>query len=309
MNQKRGYSGNRILIISFALTFLILSLATLFLIYQPSHQTIQHLPSTYDFKRADWMKFVSSDPEKVTMMNFTQIFQETGNYSFFPSNELLMISNITTQITVLNSDFSATILFQNPNPNSEDIVLNIIKLKQDTYSAFAGELGKSETKITYGAHIIFRVTRFTASSPAYVSGYVAFEGGYLLYADGDNGLDLVKKALDSEVGTNQFTEKLDVKASFYLLLSGKNDELGFSYSTLPYAVGDVVATSTSVRYEGNYTITRNVYAFNDTNTALNDLENIKQANLNASDLQIVDNYIVTTAKYESNLIFRELRSL
>jgi len=309
MDKKRGHSGNRILIISFALTFLILSLATLFFIYLPSHQTIQHLPSTYDFKIPDWMKFVSSNPEKVTMMNFTQIFQKTGNYSLFSSNKLLMISNITTQITVLNSEFSATILFQNPNPNSEDLALNIIKPNQDTYSAFKNELEKSQTKNAYGTHIIFQVNRVTASSPAYVSGYTTLDGGYLLYADGDKGLDLLKKALDTELETNQFTGRPDVKASFYLLLSGKNDELGFSYSTLPYAVSDVVATSTSIRYEDNSVITRYVFTFSNADTASKNLDNIKQANLNATDIQIIDNYIATTAKYENNLIFRELRSL
>ncbi len=309
MGKKRSQVGNRIFIISFALTIAILSLATFLLIYLPSHQTIQHLPSTYDFKRPDWMKYVPSDPEKVTLMNFTQIFQKTGNYSLFPSSKLLMISNITTQITVLNSDFSASVLYQNPNPNSEDIVLNIIKPKQDTYSAFEKKLEKSETNNIYGTHTIFQVIRFTASSPLYVSGYVALDEGYLLYGDGVDGLNLIKKALDSAVGTNQFTEKPEISAALYLLLSGKNDELGYSYSTLPYAVSDVVATSSSVRYEGNFTINRYIYTFNDTDTALKNLDKIKQANLDASDFQIVDNYIVVTATHESNLVFSELRAL
>ena len=309
MGKKRSPVGNRIFIISFALTIAILSLATFFLIYLPSQQTVQHLPSTYIFNRPDWMKYVPSNPEKVTLMNFTQIFQKTGNYSLFPNNRLLVISNITTQITVLNSDFSASILYRNPNPNSEDIVLNIIKPKQGIYTAFENELEKSEINSTYETHIIFRVVRFTASSPLYISGYVALDGGYLLYGDGVDGLNLIKKALDSSVGTNQFTEKPEISAALYLLLSGKNDELGYSYSTLPYAVSDVEATSASVRYGGNFTITRNIYTFNDTDTALKNLDKIKQANPDASDFQIIDNYIVVTATHEINLIFSELRAL
>ena len=91
--------------------------------------------------------------------------------------------------------------------------------------------------------------------------------------------------------------------------TAKSVELAYSYSKLPYAVSDVVATSTMVRFDSNTIITSSVYVFNTTSTAQHDIDKIKQANLNATDFQIIDNYILVTAKYDKANLLGELRSI
>ena len=43
--------------------------------------------------------------------------------------------------------------------------------------------------------------------------------------------------------------------------------------------------------------------------ASSSLDAVKKANLEATDFQIFDNYIVVTTKYDGRLLLRELRSL
>jgi hypothetical protein len=308
MAAKSGSNGNRILLISFVTTFLVLSTAAALIIYIPKLQTIQHIPTSYEVKTPDWIRFVPPGPEKVTMMNFTGIYQAIGNYSVFTSENLLEVLDFSTKVTIRNSAFAVSVYYQNPNPNSEELVLNILKMDHLTYSSLQGELETmSSEKVAYGGVAIYQVTRSTSNSTAYVIGYVCLSDGYLIYSDSAKGLDLIKSALDNEAGNMRLIDDPKVKAAFYVLTPGS--ELAFSYSTFPYVVSDVLATSTTVSYEGNSIITRSLYAFNTTSTAEKDLDKIKQANLNASDFQVIDNYILVIAKYDKANLLSELRSL
>jgi len=312
MSRRAQRKADRTFIYSFLLTFLILAIAVVTFYYLNSLQAIQHLPPTYDFKRADWMKYVPPGAEKITIINFTQIFIKTGNESLLPGESLLVFYNFSTELKVLDVKFVATALYRNPDPNQEDLALNIVRLEQSLYLDLGKELNeKGEIDFPYGGHTIVQVTGLilNKSAPEYVKAYVAMDEGYLLYSEGIRGLNLIKQSLDSVGGPSQFFEQQQVKASLYLLLSKMGDELGFSYSTFPYAVKAVTSTSTSISYEEGLVVIRYVFAFGSTDDASKSLDGVKKANLEATDFQIVDNYIVVTTKYGSNLLLRELRAL
>jgi hypothetical protein len=310
MGIKSISKGNRILLISFVATFLTLSAVTLIIIYLPRLQTIQHLPASYSVATPDWMRFIVPGLDKVTLMNFTNIYKVNGDFSVFTSDKLLVLSGFSTQVTITDSSFSVTASYPNPNPNSDELALNILKLDAVTYSTLQGELmAKKSANYTYGGSVLYQVTRSTSDSPAYVVGYVCLRGGYLLYSDGAKGMDLIKSALDNEAGNLSIVNDPGVKATLYLLSQKKGTELAYSYSKFPYSVNDVLVTSTTVRYDSNSLFTSSVYAFNTTSTAQQDLDKIKQANLNASDFQIIDNYILVTAKYDKATLLGELRSI
>jgi len=310
MGIKSISKGNRILIVSFLATFLVLSAAALAIIYLPHLQTIQHIPSSYSVLIPNWMRFVAGGLDKVTVMNFTNIHTVNGDFSVFTSEELLVLSGFPMQVNVTNSDYLVTASYPNPNPNSDELVLNIIKLNSRTYTVLQSELRNvSSPTIAYGGTVLYQVTRSTSDSPAYVNGYVCLRNGYLLYSDGAKGLDLIKSALDNESGTSRLVDNQEIKASLYLLSQGKGTELAYSYSKFPYSVSDVVASSTMVRYDSNNIVTSSVYSFNTTSTAQGDLDKIKQANLNSTDFQVVDNYILVTAKYNKANLLGELRSI
>lgn len=302
---------------SFLITFLILGIAAVTINYLASLQIIHHLPSTYDFKRADWMKYVPQGAEKVSIYNFSLISMKTMNESLFPNDVLLVIYNFKMELKVSGVEFIATSLYRNPDPNSEDIALNIIRPKHHVYLALEGEIEeKGEMRFPYKNHTIIQVTGHVVNKPAitsqttpeYVKAYIAMDEGYLLYSEGMRGLDLVRQSLDHNEEPSQFFEQQQVKASLYLL-SEEGDELGFSYSTFPYTVGGVSSTSTSIRYEEGLVIIRYVFAFASTDEASKGLDGIKKANLEAKEFQIFDNYIVVTTEYDGHLLLRELRSL
>jgi hypothetical protein len=307
-NAKRD--GSRAFIYSFFLTFLILILVAVAMFNIPSSPITQHLPTTYDFKRSDWMKYVSLGAEKISMMNFSRIFMEIGNQSLFSSDKFLMIQNVTTEIKILDLEFSVTVLYQNLDPNLEDLALNIMKPKQDLFVALRREFEeKAEIRFPYKNRIIIQVNECTENQTTYVESYIAMDGAYFLFSEGDEGLDLIKQSLDTAEKPSQFFEQQQVKASLHLILSNTGVELGFSYSILPYAVKEVNSVSTSILYEENLVTIHYVFAFNDMDTALQNLDNIKKANLSATDFQIIDNYIMVTAKYGSDSLVREFRSL
>jgi hypothetical protein len=309
MGIKSISKGNRILIVSFVATFIVLSAAALAIIYLPRLQTLQHIPSTYSVVTPNWMRFVAKGPDKITVMNFTNIHTVNGDFSVFTSEELLVLSGFS-KVNVTNSQYLVTASYANPNPNSDELTLNVIKTNSATYAELQGELPiMSSAAYSYGQNIIYQVTRFTSDSPAYVNGYACLRDGYLLYSDGISGMDLIKTALDNEAGTTRLIDESEVKASLYLLSQGKGVELAYSYSKFPYAVTDVVATATIVRYDSNTLITSSVYVFNTTSAAQRDIDKIKQANLNATDFQIIDNYILVTAKYDKANLLGELRSI
>ena len=310
MGIKSISIGNRMLIVSFAATFIVLSAVALAIIYLPRLQTLQHIPATYSVVTPDWMRFVANNPDKITVMNFTNIHTVNGDFSVFTSEELLVLSDFSTKINVSNSLYLVTASYPNPNPNLDELTLNIIKTNTATYTELQGELPiMSSTTSSYGQNILYQVTRFTSDSPAYVNGYACLKDGYLLYSDGVKGMDLIKSALDNATSATRIIDDSEVKASLYLLSQGKGVELAYSYSKFPYAVSDVVATSTMVRYDSNTIITSSVYVFNTTSTAQRDIDKIKQANLNATDFQIIDNYILVTAKYDKANLLGELRSI
>ncbi|MGD0803128.1 MAG: hypothetical protein ABSA11_03545 [Candidatus Bathyarchaeia archaeon] len=310
MGIKSISKGNRIFLISFVATFLILSIVAFVIIYFPRLQTIQHLPTSYDVSAPDWMKFVVPGPDKVTLMNFTNIYRVNGTYSVFASDKLLVLLGFSTQVTVEKSPFLVTAEYPNPNPNLNETALNILKPDSVTYSALQGELNsKSSANYTYGENTLYEVTRSTSDSPAYVIGYVCLRGGYLLYSDGSEGMILIKSALDNEVGNSRLIDDQVVKAGLYVLTQEKGNELAYSYSKFSYSVSDVVSTSTTVRYDTSSIITSSLYAFNTTSTAQQDLDKIKQANLKASSFQIIDNYILVVTKYDKANLLGELRSL
>jgi hypothetical protein len=175
---------------------------------------------------------------------------------------------------------------------------------------------KAKWNLIHKGHTIIQVTghvvnkpAITQSAPEYVKAYIAMDEGYLLYSEGARGLDLVEQSLDTADGPGQFFEQQRVKASLYLLLSDEGDELGFSYSTFPYVVSGVSSTSTSIRYEDGLVITRFVFSFDSTNEASGGLDDVKKANLEATDFQIFDNYIVVTTIFDGHYLLRELRAL
>jgi hypothetical protein len=308
MAQKKHSNESNILKITFIITIIIASSAII-LYYNSIIPKIPHLPTTITFKTPDWMKFISEETEKVFMLNFTQIFQKTSNYSLFTSNSLLSISNISTKITTLNSDILSSVLYKNPNPELEDLVLNIIKPKTNTYSTLKNEVElKITNKTNYMTNIIYQILQITNSS-SYVTGYITFYDGYLLYSENSEGLDIIKKSLDTKNGEDQFSEKIEVKGSMYLLLTGTEDELGYSYSTLPYAVNETASLSISIRFENNFVLTKQVFRFNDTAIAAKNLSNIKQANLNSNDFTMIDNFIVSNTKYDKTHLLFELRTM
>ncbi len=308
MAIKSGGNGNRILIITFLATFLILTAATVIIIYLPKLQSIQHIPSSYDVKIPDWAYFVAPGYEKVVMMNFTEIFKTTGNFSVFTSEELLEVLGFSTTVTVRNCASAVVVLYPNPNPNSEELALNILKLDSPTYSALKKELeAKAIENTTYGDSVIYQVIRSTSGTPAYVTGYTSLKNGFLLYSDSAKGLSILEGALGNEAGTSRLIDEPKVKAAFYVL--SPSEDLAFSYSIFPYSVSDVVATSTKVSYESNKIVTRSLYAFNTPEAAEKNLDNIKQANKNATDFQVMDNYILVVARYDKSYLMGELRSL
>jgi len=296
---------------------MILALAAVIFNYLGSMQVIHHLPPTYDFKRADWMGYVPPGAEKITIINFSHLFIQTGNESLLPNDRLLVLYNFTSELKVHDVDYIATALYRITDPNAEDIALNIIRPKQYPYQELAEEVEeKGEMAFPHKGHTIIQVTGhvvnkpvITQSAPEYVKAYIAMDEGYLLYSEGARGLDLVRQSLDAADEPGQFFEQQQVKASLYLLLSNEGDEIGFSYSTFPYVVSGVSSTSTSISFEEGLVITRYVFSFASTDMASSSLDAVKKANLEATDFQIFDNYIVVTTKYDGRLLLRELRSL
>ena len=307
MTEKNENNGNRIFLISFIVTLLVLSAAAAVMIYLPKLQTLQHIPSTYDVKTPDWFKFIPTGAEKITKMNFTKISQTTGNNSVFTSENILELLNFSNTITIQNSQFSVTVFYPNSNPNSDELALNILKPNSQIYSDLHLELeNKNSQKTIYQETSIYQVTR-RLNNTAYLTGYVCQKNGYLLYSDGVKGLELIKKALENEKAGTLLTSDPIIKAAYYVL--DPNDELAFSYSVLPYTVNEVVAVSTKISYESGKLVTRNLFAFQTTTIAEKNMNNIKQANLSATEYQLIDNYILTTARYDISNLLGELRSL
>ena len=307
MTEKNENNGNRIFLISFIVTLLVLSAAAAVMIYLPILQTLQHIPSTYDVKTPDWFKFIPTGAEKITKMNFTKISQTTGNNSVFTSENILELLNFSNTITIQNSQFSVTVFYPNSNPNSDELALNILKPNSQISSDLHLELEiKNSQKTIYQETSIYQVTR-RLNNTAYLTGYVCQKNGYLLYSDGVKGLELIKKALENEKAGTLLTSDPIIKAAYYVL--DPNDELAFSYSVLPYIVNEVVAVSTKISYESSKLVTRNLFAFNTTAIAEKNMTNIKQANLSATEYQLIDNYILTTARYDKSNLLGELRSL
>lgn len=307
MTEKNENNGNRIFLISFIVTLLVLSAAAAVMIYLPILQTLQHIPSTYDVKTPDWFKFIPTGAEKITKMNFTKISQTTGNNSVFTSENILELLNFSNTITIQNSQFSVTVFYPNSNPNSDELALNILKPNSQISSDLYLELEiKNSQKTIYQETSIYQVTR-RLNNTAYLTGYVCQKNGYLLYSDGVKGLELIKKALENEKAGTLLTSDPIIKAAYYVL--DPNDELAFSYSVLPYIVNEVVAVSTKISYESSKLVTRNLFAFNTTAIAEKNMTNIKQANLSATEYQLIDNYILTTARYDISNLLGELRSL
>jgi len=307
MTEKNENNGNRIFLISFIVTLLVLSAAAAVMIYLPILQTLQHIPSTYDVKTPDWFKFIPTGAEKITKMNFTKISQTTGNNSVFTSENILELLNFSNTITIQNSQFSVTVFYPNSNPNSDELALNILKPNSQISSDLYLELEiKNSQKTIYQETSIYQVTR-RLNNTAYLTGYVCQKNGYLLYSDGVKGLELIKKALENEKAGTLLTSDPIIKAAYYVL--DPNDELAFSYSVLPYIVNEVVAVSTKISYESSKLVTRNLFAFNTTAIAEKNMTNIKQANLSATEYQLIDNYILTTARYDKSNLLGELRSL
>lgn len=308
MVLKNVNKGNKILLLSFIATFVTLCFTILIILYYPPLQLTQHLPISYNVISPDWIRFIPPGSEKVTFMNLTKINQIAGNYSVFATDTILLLTGFSTQITVNKCTFTVVALY--PNLNSDDLALNILKLDSETYSVLKDEL-RSEASVNYNYKntTLYQVTRSTSDSPAYVDGFVCLQDGYLIYSDGMEGMELIKTALDNEVSTIRLIDEPRVKAAFYIMSYGKGTELAFSYSTFPNAVSNVTATSTIVSYDDNSIVTSNVYSFNNTETAQQNLNNIKKANLKASSFQVIDNYIFTVAKYDKTNLFGELRSL
>jgi hypothetical protein len=307
MTEKNENKGNRIFLISFIVTLLILSAAAAIMIYLPKIQNLQHIPSTYDVKTPDWFKFIPTGAEKITKMNFTKIYQTTGDNSVFTSETILQLLNFSTTITIQNSQISVTVFYPNSNPNSDELALNILKPNSQTNSDLLLELeAKNSQKTIYQETPIYQVTRYL-NNTAYLTGYVSQKDGYLLYSDGTKGLELIKRALENEKAGTLLTNDPKIKAAFYVL--DPENELAFSYSKLPYTVNDVVAISTKISYEGGKIVTNTLFAFNTTSIAENNLNNIKQANLSATEYQLIDNYILATARYDQSNLLGELRSI
>ena len=307
MTEKNENNGNRIFLISFIVTLLVLSAAAAIMIYFPKIQNLQHIPSTYDVKTPDWFKFIPTGAEKITKMNFTKISQTTGNNSVFTSENILELLNFSNTITIQNSQFSVTVFYPNSNPNSDELALNILKPNSQISSDLHLELEiKNTQKTIYQETSIYQVTR-RLNNTAYLTGYVCQKNGYLLYSDGVKGLELIKKALENEKAGTLLTSDPIIKAAYYVL--DPNDELAFSYSVLPYIVNEVVAVSTKISYESSKLVTRNLFAFNTTAIAEKNMTNIKQANLSATEYQLIDNYILITARYDKSNLLGELRSL
>jgi hypothetical protein len=307
MTEKNDHKGNRIFLVSFIATLLVLSAAAVLFIYLPKIQNITHIPSTYDVKTPDWFKFIPSGAEKITKMNFTKIYQTNGNSSIFTSEKILELLNFSTIITTQNSQISVSVLYPNSNPNSDELALNVLKPTVQTNSDLLLELEtKNSQKTTYQETSIYQVTR-RVNSTSYLTGYVCQKDGYLLYSDGTKGLELIKSALENEKAGTLLTSDPKVKAALYVL--DPKDELAFSISKLPYSVNEVVTVSTKISYEGDKLITRTLFAFNTTSLAENNLDNIKKAKLGATEFQLIDNYILVTARYEKSNLLGELRSL
>ncbi|MGQ9514422.1 MAG: hypothetical protein ACUVTL_05165 [Thermoproteota archaeon] len=204
------------------------------------------------------MRYVPKGAEKIAIINFSQIFLKTGNESLFSTQSLLVIYNFSTELKIHDVEFSATALYRNPDPNMEDIALNIVKPKQHLYLELRKELEeKGEMEFSYKGYTIIQVTEHVVNKPTisfiptpeYVKGYIVMNEGYLLYSEGMVGMELIKRSLDTLEESSQFFEQQQIKAPLYLLLSKMGDELGFSYSTLPCTVRDVVSTSISIRFE------------------------------------------------------------
>jgi len=147
------------------------------------------------------MKHVPMGAEKITVINFSQMFIKTGNESFLLNDRLLVIYNFKTELKVYDIEFSASTLYRNPDPNLEDTALNILRLKQHLYIEFEKELKeKGEIIFPYKNHTIVQVTGHIVNkpifapkpTPEYVKGYIAMHEGYVLYSEGMSGLDLVK---------------------------------------------------------------------------------------------------------------------
>lgn len=105
MKGKTKKKASRVFFSSFFLTLLVLSLAVATLYFLGSQSTVQHLPALYDFEKAEWMKYVSPGAEKISIMNFSNTFIKTGNYTFFPSLKLLAFYNFTVEIDIRDTQF------------------------------------------------------------------------------------------------------------------------------------------------------------------------------------------------------------
>lgn len=149
--------------------------------------------------------------------------------------------------------------------------------------------------------------RSTGSSPAYVEGYLVLEGAHIIYADGAKGLEKLKNALDTRDEGRSYLDRLGSGASFYLL--SKGGKLSVSYSTLPSGIKDVTTVSKSISYDGKTVTLRCVYSFNDTDTAIRNLPNIKALDFQGNEFAIYDNFIVTVTDYREDSLFSLLRSM
>jgi hypothetical protein len=289
-------------------TFLVLSLIAVYLVYLPKAPTINHLPNELNVEAQDWMNYAPTDAEKVYLMNFTRVRSDLGSTDVFSNKELLTLYGYTTKVTLDSAYYSATALFPSADPTSGDIALNIIEVSPTLSASLSTELTEKDAHpIVYGSHTIHTVLRSTGSSPAYVDGYLVLEGSHLLYSDTARGLEEVKKALDTRDRGGSYLDRPNIKAPYYLV--SVSDELSFSYSTLPSGIKDVVTLSKSLSYDGKNVTLRCVYSFNDTDTAVRNLANIKALDFQGKEFAVYDNYIVSITDYGEGSLVSLLRSM
>ncbi|MEM2906094.1 MAG: hypothetical protein QW057_01060 [Candidatus Bathyarchaeia archaeon] len=315
MKTRRRRKGT-VMRYSFLLTLVILTSAAVALSHLFSQTPVEHLPEGYDFKRSSWMAFVPAEAEKVSMLNLTQLFSSTGNYTILPNNAVIEAYGFETTLTVNNTLAIVSVYLPGSSPAMESFILNILKPSESLYRAFAEELEqKAESKLPYLGQVINQVTVKSLGGPldssprtGYVKASITLVDGLILYSEGLRGEEALKKAIQTSVSSPGFFDERDVKASLYLL-NVNSGEIGFSYSTFPGGISAAESTAILVRYEGGPVTTRTVYGFNDTYTAVKSLDAVKRTLPGNERPRIVDNYIVAEAKYGSELLLREIRSL
>lgn len=280
--------------------------------YYGSLPRVEHIPDSFQFQAAAWMAFVPKSAQYVSYVDYQKALTVSCNPDFFGTQALLRFYQLRFDISTDSILYDVDIELPPSPSNVASVTISVIKLRDDTLTAFSNLLAEANLpKTKYDGFTFASLLIENAAEQKLTTASVAIAGGYLVVSTDEKAGKFGVNAILDQYSSNapSLFDDSNVRRGVYSVNAADQPYVALFVGNFQTEFSNTRMIVKSIMQDGDGILVTRSLLFPSSDDALNEFGEAHSVYRDAASYRILDQWLVVSYHYAIDKLRGELTGI